>query len=101
MASRLDLHKKLIEILGSNNVYYQPPESLKIQYPCIIYSLTGIDNTYADDDVYLQKRQYEITVVDFDPDNELIDKMSKFPYTSYTRHYNSDGLNHDVFRTYF
>lgn len=101
MASRLELHDKLVEILGSNNVYYQPPESLKLHYPCIIYSLTGIDNTFANDGIYLQKRQYEIVVVSFDPDTEISDKMSKFPYTSYSRHYNSDNLNHDVFKTYF
>lgn len=101
MASRLELHDKLVEILGSNNVYYQPPESLKLQYPCIIYSLTGMKNTFADDDVYLRKRQYEIVVVSFDPDNEIVEELSRFPYTSYTRHYNSNNLNHDVFRVYF
>lgn len=101
MASRLELHDKLVEILGSNYVYYQPPESLKIQYPCIIYSLTGMDNTFADNDVYLQKRMYEITIVSYDPDNEIVEKMSKFPYTKFTRHFSSDDLNHDVFKTYF
>ncbi len=101
MASRLELHDKLVEILGSDNVYYQPPESLKIEYPCIIYSLTGINNRFADDGVYLQKRQYEITIAAFDPDNEIVDRMSKFPLTSYIRHFNSDNINHDVFKTYF
>ena len=30
------LGKALIELLGSNNVYFQPPESIKIDYPCIV-----------------------------------------------------------------
>ena len=37
MASRLNLHNSLIEALGTKSVYFQPPESVKLVYPCIIY----------------------------------------------------------------
>ena len=35
--SRLELHALLVELLGSTNVYYEPPETLKMSYPAIRY----------------------------------------------------------------
>lgn len=40
MGTRLELQSKLVELLGSKHVYYQPPESVKIEYPAIVYSKT-------------------------------------------------------------
>ena len=34
---RNDLQKLLVEVLGSKNVYFQPPESVKMKYPAIVY----------------------------------------------------------------
>lgn len=101
MASRLELHEELVNILGSRNVYFQPPESIKIKYPAIIYSRSDIDNTFADNGVYLQDLAYQITVVDADPDSEIVKRMSLFPKTNFNRHFTSDNLNHDVFTTYY
>ena len=101
MASRLELHEELVTLLGSRNVYYQPPESIKLKYPAIIYSRSNIDNTFADNDVYLQDVAYQITVIDSDPDSVIVKKMSLFPKTRFNRHYTSDNLNHDVFITYY
>lgn len=53
MANRLDLQALLEDLLGSRNVYYQPPESVKMNYPTIVYALEDIENTFADDGVYL------------------------------------------------
>ena len=38
MDRRLQLHEELCSVLGSRNVYFQPPETIKLTYPCIIYS---------------------------------------------------------------
>lgn len=97
MGSRLELQNLLESILGSRNVYYQPPESIKIKYPAIIYSRNDIDNNFADDIVYMQNHTYQIIVIDANPDSEIIDKISKLPMCRYNRHYTSDNLNHDVF----
>ena len=101
MASRLELHEELVNILGSRNVYFQPPESIKIKYPAIIYSRSDIDNTFADNGVYLQDYAYQITVIDSNPDSEIDKRMSLFPKTNFNRHFTSDNLNHDVFTTYY
>ena len=51
MASRLDLQTFLEELLESKNVYFQPPESVKMNYPAIVYALDDIDNVQADNGV--------------------------------------------------
>lgn len=101
MASRLNLQTELEKILGSRNVYYQPPESVKMKYPAIVYSRKNIDNVFADDLVYTQNHAYELTVIDPNPDSEIVVKVSKLPACTFDRHYIADNLNHDVFRLYY
>ena len=101
MASRLDLHEVLCEILGSRNVYFQPPSSVRMNYPAIRYSLANIDNVHANDGVYAQHRSYDVTVIDANPDSEIPDKISRLPLCSFSRHYTADNLNHYAFTLYF
>ena len=101
MASRLELQSKLEELLGSRNVYYQPPENLKMSYPAIVYSKSRPDVKRANDQIYLQKNRYEIIVISKSPDNQVIDKLIGLPYCSYDRNYVSDNLHHDVFTLYY
>lgn len=104
MDRRLELHEILCEIIniteasnGNKHVYYQPPESLKLKYPAIVYSKNDINNIFADDLVYNQSHSYEITVIDKDPDSKIVYEISKLPRIRYDRHFVSDNLNHDVF----
>lgn len=100
MASRLKLQTKLEEILGSRNVYYQPPASVKMKYPAIVYRRKDIDTRFANNVVYMQSSSYEVVLIDKNPDSEFVDKILRLPYCSYDRHYTSDNLNHDVFTIY-
>ena len=54
MSNRTDLQAMLEQILGSRNVYYQPPASVQMNYPAIVYSRKNIENSHADDAVYIQ-----------------------------------------------
>lgn len=101
MASRLKLQTELEELLGTKNVYYSPPASLKMQYPAIVYSRSDIDNAHANNSVYKQEFAYEITVIDRNPDSEIVKKVSRLPRCRFNRHYPSDNLNHDVFTIYY
>lgn len=101
MASRLQLQTELEELLGSRNVYFQPPASVRMQYPAIVYSRSNIENRHADNNVYMQSCFYEITVIDEDPDSEIVEKVSKLPACRFDRHYKADNLNHDVFTLYY
>ena len=76
MASRLELHEELCKILGSKNVYFNPPESLKMQYPAIRYSLNDYGNISANNEVYLQWPDYSLTLIDKDPDSPIAKKLS-------------------------
>lgn len=101
MASRLKLQTKLEELLESRHVYYQPPESQKIEYPGIKYSMSKIDSKYANNTKYSNFTRYEIIVMDRRPDNPVIQKILELPYSSFDRHYVSDNLNHDSIILYF
>lgn len=97
MASELKLREIFYEILENKNVYFQPPASVKMKYPAIVYFRKSIDNRHANNGVYLQSFGYEATVIDYEPDSEYVLKMSQLPNCKWDRHYESDGLNHDVF----
>lgn len=101
MASRLQLQTELEELLGSKNVYYQPPASVKMSYPAIVYSRNDIRNDFANNDVYSQNRSYEVIVIDKNPDSEIVDRVSQLPMCRFDRHYTSDNLNHDVFTLFY
>ena len=101
MASRLELHEDLCKILGSRNVYYNPPASVKMKYPAIVYSRDTIDTRHADNSVYNQKTAYSVTVVDPDPDSAFVDSIVKLPLCRFSRHYVADNLNHDTFILYY
>lgn len=97
MAKDLSLPEVFKEILGNNNVYFQPPSSVKMKYPAIVYSRKKIDNLHANNEVYMQSLSYEVVVIDYEPDSEIVMKVSRLPKCIHDRHFESDNLNHDVF----
>lgn len=101
MAPRLDLQAILVSLLGSGNVYFSPPENIKMEYPCIIYNRDRIDTKHADNKPYKHEKRYLVTVVDRDPDSEIPDKVAALPKCSYSRFYTAANLNHDVFTIFF
>lgn len=101
MASRIALQTKLEELLGNKNVYYQPPENLSMEYPCIRYSKSNIVSRHADNTKYTKTNRYELIVIDKRPDNIVIEKILDLPYSEHDRHYVSNNLHHDVIILYF
>lgn len=99
MAPRLELQALLTSI--TEHVYFQPPESIKMQYPCIRYERDYLSRHHADDVAYVDAKRYTITVMDRDPDSEIPDLVAALPMCSFDRHYVADGLNHDVYKLFF
>lgn len=99
--SRLALHQDLVDILGTKHVYFQPPESVKLEYPCIIYSRSNMLNKHADNKIYKQDTGYEVIVVDKNPDSSIVEAVAKYRNARFNRHYVSNNLNHDVFTIYY
>ena len=101
MNNRIELQSLLEDVLGSRQVYFQPPANVAMKYPAIVYSRNRIDNTHANDEIYKQEISYSVTVIDQNPDSEIVAKVSRLPMCRFDRHYKSDNLNHDVFTLYF
>ena len=102
MARRLELHEKLCDVLGSRNVYFQPPESVKIKYDAIIYKIQSRNDLHADDGRYRGLTAYEVTFITRDPDSEIPDAiMDHFTYVSPGKPFTVDNLHHDVFTIYY
>lgn len=98
---RLEVDEMLRNIVGQKRLYFQPPASMKMQYPCIRYSRYNIENSFANGKVYKQSHKYEIIVIDEDPDSGIVFEVSKIPGIKHDRHYESNNLNHDVFTLYY
>lgn len=101
MGSRIELQSKLEDVLGSKNVYFQPPENIKMKYPAIIYSLSKIQHSYANGEKYLRNRSYELILIDPDPESKYVDGILEFKYCEFDRQYKYDNLNHYIFTIYF
>lgn len=101
MAQRLDLHALLKDILGLDYVYFQPPASITLNYPCIVYERARMDVKHADNQPYAKTRRYKVKLIDRNPDSALVDKISALPLCSHDAFYTADNLNHDVFTLYF
>lgn len=98
---RMALHTLLKEILGSGNVYFQPPETLKMVYPCIRYERSDMATYHAENLVYRIVPRYQLTAIYKDPDSDLPRKIASLPRCSFDRHYTADNLNHDIFTIYW
>ena len=98
--NRLDLQTKFENILGSHNVYFQPPASLHMEYPAIVYSLKNIVQDFADNLSYIKASGFEVILIDKNPDSEFVYKILELPYCSFDRHYTANNLNHFAFNIY-
>lgn len=99
---RLNLQKEFEEILGTKNVYFQPPPSIKLKFPCIVYNLSTLMKLSADNKTYKLHDRYQVTYITKDPDDTLIeDLMYKFELISFSRHFTSDNLNHYIYDLYY
>lgn len=98
--SRLDLHDDLISFLP--NVYFQPPSNIQMKYPCIIYHKTGKERRYANNGLYFNRQEYQLTVIENDPDSLVADNLeSFFEYCTIDQYFTVDNLNHTTLTLYF
>lgn len=101
-SNRITLDEKLRHILGSTNVYYRAPESVKLHYPAFIYKLSGVDSKNADNRKYVYETEYEVTYIGKDPDFDSVKVMfDEFDKIRFVRRFTKDNLVHDVFYLYW
>lgn len=97
---RTRISDMLHSVLGSNNVYFDPPESVLMEYPAIVYTRAKINTANADNKKYFIYDRYEVTFIRKDPDHEVLDKLLELPYSEHTRKFITQDLYHDVFTIY-
>lgn len=96
-----ELQSLLEEILGSRNVYFQPPSDKKLSYPCIVYRLDYVNLINADSIPFIKNKRYLVTYIDKIPDQYIPDKLLSLPKVSFDRAYVADNLHHTAVRLYF
>lgn len=96
------LHDILLDVLGSDHVYYEPPSGIQLEYPCMVYHYTNDRNVFADNIRYQSSKRYTITIIDSDPDSTIPDRLKdKLPYCQLDRKFSADGLSNYVFTLFF
>ena len=101
MAQRLQLHSLLKSILGTDNVYFQPPPSLSMKYPCIVYRRDSDNTVFSDNLLYNRRIRYQVIYIDKNPDSTVSEELAKIPLCKFDRFYIADNLNHDIFNIFF
>lgn len=97
-----ELRDAVISVTGLENVYIDPPASVKLKFPCIVITRSSGYTEFADNHPYLHTRSYEIQLIDNDPDSQYYDKLVfGFPMIRVNRHFVSDGKHHDNFILYY
>ena len=100
MGKRLDLHTALLRF--TPNCYYQPPPSVRMVYPCFVYSLSRVVSKFADNRAYMNHKCYNVTYISTDPAEDLISEiLSSFPYIRLDRTYTADELYHYAFVLFY
>lgn len=95
MENRQKLHQALLEM--TNNVFFQPPENVRLTFPCIVYARVQVATNHADNTPYQRTKRYLVTVMDHDPDSPLPDLVGGLPGSSFVQHFTKDNLNHDIY----
>lgn len=101
MGRRLDLQTLLEAVLGSSNVYFQPPESKVMLYPCITYKRDRAETAFANNNPYMSQTCYQLTIIDRDPDSLIPGRIARLPKCTFDRHYTANNLNHDIYKIFY
>lgn len=91
----------LEEILGSGNVYFQPPATVQMAYPAIVYRRDLANVQHADNIPYRRAKRYSVTHISREPNSLVPDKIALLPMCTYERFFTAGNLNHDIFNIYF
>lgn len=97
---RKKVNSVLTELLGSGNVYYDPPASIKMKYPAIRYTLEDVDTTMASNAAHVVHAKYMCTLIDRDADSAIFRKLLYNSMFVFDRHYVADNLHHYVFHVW-
>lgn len=100
--SQKDLDDILLELLGEGvHRYFQPPPSLQIKYPCVVYEISSGNSQYADNHLYIYENRYTLTYLTRHANDSNNEKIQTLQKCRFDRRYCSNGLYHNVYDLYF
>ena len=94
-----DILRETVDAGGS--VYFQPPATLRMTFPCIRYSLERLDGVNADNGTYLTQKGYNVVYISRNPDSPVPERLRMLPMSRFIRYYAADNLHHWVFTIYY
>lgn len=100
MTSRLELHDELLKF--APYVHFQPPSNFQMKYPCVVYNKTGKMRHFADNIVYSSQQEYQLMVIDKNPDSAIADSLEEhFEHCVISQYYTVDNLHHTTLNLYY
>lgn len=100
MGTRAELQGELLKL--APYAYYQPPVSLKINYPCFIYQLSPPKTEHADNRIYIKIPHYTLTYISSAVSDHKVDEiLCHFKYCHFDRSFTADGLHHYTFDLFY
>ena len=97
---RAQLNAVLELALGSDQVHFQPPANLTMEFPCIVYQPDTGNTLFAGNLPYRYNTRYQVTLISEDPDLDVFQKLTQLPMCLFDRFFVVDNLNHHVFNLY-
>lgn len=101
MERRLELHQILRRIPGIKGVYFNPPPTVKMSYPCIRYKWSSENPVFADNYKYKHEMRYSLTVIDPNPESSVAKAVLALPYSRLETSYAADNLSHFQFTLFY
>lgn len=102
MKSRLDFHYELVRVFGKGvPLYFQAPVNVIVKYPCVVYEFADESVRFADNQRYLEKTRYKVTVITKDPDSPLFEKVKQLDYVDFSTSFVTDALHHRVYQVHY
>jgi len=82
-------------------VWFQPGANITMEYPAIVYNVDGLETQWADNLAYFQDVEYQVVVIQRDPDSDIWRKVGRLPKSSFQRSEVVENLYHYYFNLRF
>jgi len=99
MATRAELSEVLHTL--ADNVYFQPPATVQMKYPCIVYNRKPHQIAHADNRPYRKDTLWQLTVIDRSPDSSIAEAIEELPGIKCDANFAQDNLHHYVYSLYY
>lgn len=94
------LRSIFVDEVGVKNVYFQPPSTVKMEFPCIVYEISAPDDEHADNQIYIDRLRWKVTLITRSPKPKEFTRLRYVQSCVFDRHYTADNLHHYAFEIY-